>query len=295
MSWMTGSPSTAAWSAGSGSGGVKRRRHRQQLVDRRRLVLLFGEPVAVGERLDLVGADPIDQPIEVLANARLGAAAVRRLQQHADRLVELDARALDVTELELPLTGLEMLVGEGDQGEDGIFGRSGRRDRRDDFGLRRLRRDGRLDGPGRRAAGAAARASNEASGTTDARRAGAIRRSVDTRTIRALRDRSSATGRKSPPSAGAPGCHVAGQSTPVASARCRVCRVVWRGGQRPPPGRGAAPRVRLRHPTTQSLSWSTKSNRLSRNEQSCSARRTSPARAGRQRRGALRQARAPPA
>ena len=90
----------------------QRRRQREQLVDRRRLVLLLREPVAVGERLHLVGADPIDQPVEMLADARLGAAAVGRFEQDVHGLVELLPRRFDVPELELALAGLEMLLRE---------------------------------------------------------------------------------------------------------------------------------------------------------------------------------------
>ena len=46
-------------------------------------------PSPCGERLHLVGADPIDQPIEMLADARLGPPAVGRLEQHVDGAVEL--------------------------------------------------------------------------------------------------------------------------------------------------------------------------------------------------------------
>ena len=79
----------------------ERRRQRQQLVDRRRLVLLLGEPVALGQRLDLVGADAIDEPIEVLPDARLGPRAVGRFEQHVDGAIEFLLGGFEVTLLEL--------------------------------------------------------------------------------------------------------------------------------------------------------------------------------------------------
>ena len=105
--------------------GVERRRQRQQFVDRRRLVLLFGEAVAFGERPDLVGADPIDEPVEMLANPRFGSAAVGRLEQDVDGAIEFLTRGIDVPELELALAGLEVAIGFGDERDDGIGGRRG--------------------------------------------------------------------------------------------------------------------------------------------------------------------------
>ena len=69
------------------------------------------KPSPVGQRLDFVGADPIDEPIEMLADPRLGAAAVGRLEQHVDRAVELLLGRLDVAQLELRLAGFEVPVG----------------------------------------------------------------------------------------------------------------------------------------------------------------------------------------
>ena len=72
---------------------------------RRRLVFLLGEPVAFGQRPDLVGADAVDQPVEMLADPRLGAPAVRRLEQHVDAWLNSCLARFDVAELELPLAG----------------------------------------------------------------------------------------------------------------------------------------------------------------------------------------------
>jgi hypothetical protein len=104
-------------------GRHERRRHREQLVDRRRLGRLFREAVALGERLDLVGADPVDQTIEVLTNARLGTSAVRGINQQVDRLVEREFGRGDVTGLELLLAGFERPLRFGDQRENRISGR----------------------------------------------------------------------------------------------------------------------------------------------------------------------------
>ena len=49
----------------------------QDLVDRRRFVLLLREAVALGERGDFVGVDAVDQAVEVLAHPGVGARAVR--------------------------------------------------------------------------------------------------------------------------------------------------------------------------------------------------------------------------
>ena len=52
---------------------AKCRGQRKKVVNGGRLVLLLGEPVALSERLHFVGADPVDQAIEMLADSRLGA------------------------------------------------------------------------------------------------------------------------------------------------------------------------------------------------------------------------------
>ena len=82
---------------------------------RSRLILLFGEAVAFRKGLHLVRADPIDETVEVLADAGLGAAPVARLQQHADRLVEFPFRRAGVAQLEFLLALAEVLIGCGDE------------------------------------------------------------------------------------------------------------------------------------------------------------------------------------
>src|SRR5205807_7663303 len=77
-----------------------------------------------------VGADSVDQPIEVLTDARLGARAVARFEQDVDGSVELLFGPFDVAQLELFLAGFEAAVRFGDERQDGIIGRlrgSGRR------------------------------------------------------------------------------------------------------------------------------------------------------------------------
>ena len=102
---------------------AERRRKSEQLVDRRRLVLFLGETVAGRERANLVGADPIDQTIEVLADARFCARAVRRFEQHVHCAVEFLFGRLDVSLLQLFLAGFEMRLGGGNQRENRILNR----------------------------------------------------------------------------------------------------------------------------------------------------------------------------
>ena len=74
--------------------GRREGRDLQELVDRRRLVLLFGEAVPLGERGDFVRVDPVDQAVEVLAHPRVGAGAVGGFEQDVDGAVELGPRAV---------------------------------------------------------------------------------------------------------------------------------------------------------------------------------------------------------
>ncbi len=100
--------------------------NRQDLVDRRGLGLRFREAVALRERRDLVSVDTVDKTIEMLPHPRVGPGAVWRLQQHVDRPIELDAGALEMPELQLALTGGEMVLRGLDQRGDGIgSGRAG--------------------------------------------------------------------------------------------------------------------------------------------------------------------------
>ena len=57
----------------------------------------------------------------MLADARLGPAAVRRLEQDVDGAVEFLLGRLDVPVLQLLLAGLESAFGGGDEGQDGVF------------------------------------------------------------------------------------------------------------------------------------------------------------------------------
>ena len=95
---------------GRGGRRAERGGYRQQLVDRRRLVLLLGEPVALGQRPHFIGADAIDQAIEMLADARLGPRAVGRFEQHVDGAIELLLGGVEVPLLELRLARLEVVV-----------------------------------------------------------------------------------------------------------------------------------------------------------------------------------------
>ena len=95
------SDATASFRAGVAAGVPNVVECAEQFVDRGRLVLLFGESVACGKRPHFVGADPIDEPIEMFPDARLGPRAVGRFEQHVHRPIELLLRRFDVTLLEL--------------------------------------------------------------------------------------------------------------------------------------------------------------------------------------------------
>ena len=56
---------------------------------------------------DFERADAVDEPVELLAQARFGAGAARRRQQHVERLVELHPGAIEVADLELALARLD--------------------------------------------------------------------------------------------------------------------------------------------------------------------------------------------
>src|SRR5207237_7211893 len=89
-----------------------------------------GEPVALRERGDLVSVDPVDEPIEMFAQARIGPSAIRRFEQDFHRAIELDAGRFEVPRLQLTLTGLEMPLRGVDERRDWI-------DDRDTAGRRR--------------------------------------------------------------------------------------------------------------------------------------------------------------
>jgi hypothetical protein len=98
-------------------------RHCQQLVDGGGHGLAVRGPLAVGTYIRLVSVDTISQAIEVLADARI-CATRRRLDEHVDGVIERLPGCLHVAGLEIVLAGLEVLIGERDQGGDGIFDRS---------------------------------------------------------------------------------------------------------------------------------------------------------------------------
>ena len=78
-----------------------------------------------------MGADALDELIEMAADARLGPRAIGRLQQHLYGEVERRPRLLEVPEAELPLTGGKMALRLGNQ----IGNRILDRDRRPAGGL----------------------------------------------------------------------------------------------------------------------------------------------------------------
>ena len=98
----------------------RERRDLQHFVDRRRLVLRFREAVALRQRRHFVRVDAVDEAIEVLAGARVRPRAVRGLQHDVDGTVELDPGAVEVTQLQLALAGLEMLLRRLDQRGDRV-------------------------------------------------------------------------------------------------------------------------------------------------------------------------------
>ena len=102
----------------------------EQFVNRGRLVALLGEAIALGERGHFLGVDPVYQAVELGAQPGVGPGAIRRLEQHVERLVELGPRPIQVSDLHLPLAGVVMLLRRLDERGDGISGRWRRRRRR---------------------------------------------------------------------------------------------------------------------------------------------------------------------
>jgi hypothetical protein len=98
----------------------RRRRHgriesgnRQQLVNGGRLGLLFNEAVALRQDRELVGADPLDEPVEMQPDSRLRPGPIRRFQQNLDGEVERGFRLRQVPKGQLPLPIGEMALGLG--------------------------------------------------------------------------------------------------------------------------------------------------------------------------------------
>ena len=54
--------------------------------------------------------DAVDEAIEVLPHPRVRPGAVWRLEEDIDRPIEFDPRALEMAELQLTLTGCEMVL-----------------------------------------------------------------------------------------------------------------------------------------------------------------------------------------
>ena len=69
------------------------------------------EPVALGQRRDFVGADPLHEAIEMLPDARLGAPTEGRLEEDFQCPIELGLGGIEVTLLQFPLASLEVPVG----------------------------------------------------------------------------------------------------------------------------------------------------------------------------------------
>ena len=141
MSWVAGARSartaSAVVSAAGAARRVERRGDRQQLVDRRRLGRALAEAVAFGQRERLLGADAIDEAIEVVAEPRVGAGAGGRLEQDRHRAIELAAGLVEVAVGQLTLAGGVVAFGGGDERGDGIRCRAGgRRGRRCGLGGR---------------------------------------------------------------------------------------------------------------------------------------------------------------
>ena len=87
----------------------------QEVVDGRRLIFLFGEAITLSQRGYLVGADPFNQPVEVLANTRHRPPTVTRLQQHLEGAVELGFGHLEMTLAQFALARFEVRGRQGDE------------------------------------------------------------------------------------------------------------------------------------------------------------------------------------
>ena len=85
--------------------------------------LLLDEAVALRQRHELVRADALDEVVEMLADARFGARAVRRLQQHLDGEIERRARLLEMAQGQLALARGKMALRLGNQVGDRVVDR----------------------------------------------------------------------------------------------------------------------------------------------------------------------------
>ena len=98
-------------------------------------VFFSTKPSPCAKRHQFVGADALDQRVEMLADARLGAGAVGRLQQHLDGEIERRARLLEVPQAQLALARGEMALRLGNEVGNRVWsrdrlGRAHLRDRR---------------------------------------------------------------------------------------------------------------------------------------------------------------------
>ena len=108
-----------AFGGGRGRCGVERG-NREQLIDRRRLGGALGEAVARGQGGQLEGGNAIDEPIEMFADAGVGAGPLRRFEQHFERLIESCLRARQMAEGQLRSALFEVAIGSGEQFVNGI-------------------------------------------------------------------------------------------------------------------------------------------------------------------------------
>ena len=108
-------------------GGEVKGRQVQQFVDGRRHRRPLGEPIALRQGADLIGADPIDETIEVLPEAGVRPGALRQFEQAVQRLVEEQFRLCQMPQAHLLLTTLEQALGTRDDITDGVGLNGGRR------------------------------------------------------------------------------------------------------------------------------------------------------------------------
>ena len=85
------------------------------------------KPSPSDEGADLVGADPIDEPIEVLPEAGVRPGALRQFEQAVQRLVEEQLRLGQMPQAHLLLTTLEQALRTRDDITDGVGLDGGRR------------------------------------------------------------------------------------------------------------------------------------------------------------------------
>jgi hypothetical protein len=92
------------------------------LVDRGRLDVGLGKPIAGGDRVELRGLDGVERPPVGVPERGAGVGAARRVEVDVDRVVERLAGLVQVALLDLFQAGREMGVSLGDQLGGGILG-----------------------------------------------------------------------------------------------------------------------------------------------------------------------------